>query len=175
MRWNNFLEFGPNVPFIASSLHWEQLHNLNRKVMPMAVYPSFAVQLGNCMVFYILYGKKFGGRISVTYWCHFWSCISCSPKTLLALGVSNIQKKKKVMFISTKENLVLFSPSFLFTVGYVEMEPNQQLLNYKKKPGKIAGFGDLFLCNFGIVWQICIFLSTEIFKILNRTRNVMCL
>lgn len=55
------------------------------------------------------------------------------------------------MFISTKENLVLFSPSFLFTVGYVEMEPNQQLLNYKKTPEKIAGFGDLFLCNFGIV------------------------
>lgn len=55
---NNFLEFGPNVVSIASSLHWEQLHNPNRKVMPMAVYPSFAVQLGNCMVFYILYAKK---------------------------------------------------------------------------------------------------------------------
>lgn len=121
MRWNNFLEFGPNVVFIASSLHWEQLHNPNRKVMPMAVYLSFAVRLGNCMVFYILYGKKFGGRISVTYWFYVWSGISCSPKTLLALGVSNIQKNLKCNVHINKGKLGSFFPSFLFTLDYVEM------------------------------------------------------
>lgn len=166
MRQNNFLEFGPNVLSIASSLRCEQLHNPNREVMCMAVYPSFAAQLGNSMVFFILYGKEFFGRIPGSYWFHIWSHISCSPKTLLVQEVSDIQGKLlNVMFTSTKESYGVFClpsslpPFFLncFTLCWHVTESTN--ITYETSSGTIVGFGDFFfaLCYFGIVWQICIF------------------